>query len=538
MSGEDLERGESRVHWLVVGPVTPNPTGQSFQLTQDGFADRLAKSGLSAETTVRDLLGDQDTRTFNLCFGELRDFTLKNIVQNVPELKGLYELSQVLGKPAKPSPEELLSSIEQLVGQGRAYEAVSHAMNPPAEKPAESAADPANASVDEILSAGVSRTAAKGAVSSFIGAMKKNSTSKIKLSGAKAARRVLEDLPYVAAAEILRSPEVTQLESAWRGLKLMADRCPSSAKMYVEVIDTNAAGAAAAIEALPELDALEEPDVIFVVPPVESMDSVEELAALAENLMAPIITTAEPSLFGADSWQSLPDTIEEPGEAFASWQEYSKGESARWLTMVANRVVLSSEGAGDAKRACFGSGVWALAAMQLASYRDTSAFAHCTGREGSLKAPGMHVLSGGAYDGTSIPVEAFWPIRVQDRLAKQGLLGLGSPRNADQVVLSNMPTSCSDTDAAPLPAQILTGRIVRFASWFKLQLPKDVDPQEMGGLFRQAAEIFLFPGMDQIARVRADLGEAEDGELHLAIHAKVAATHAGEPFSIAFSLPL
>ena len=176
--------------------------------------------------------------------------------------------------------------------------------------------------------------------------------------------------------------------------------------------------------------------------------------------------------------------------------------------------------------------------MQLASYRDTSAFAHCTGREGSLKAPGMHVLSEGPYEGTSIPVEAFWPIKVQDRLSKYGLLGLGSPRNADQVVLANMPTSCMQEDSAPLPAQILTGRIVRFASWFKLQLPKDVDPQEMGGLFRQAAEIFLFPGMDQIARVRADLAETEEGDLHLAIHAKVAATHAGEPFSIAFSLPL
>ena len=275
-----------------------------------------------------------------------------------------------------------------------------------------------------------------------------------------------------------------------------------------------------------------------MIPPVANIDAVQVLSALAENLMAPLITTADPSLFGADDWQSLPEFLEEPTEALEPWTEYTQTEAARWLTMVVNRVALFSEGAGDARRVCFGSGVWALAAMQVASYRDTSSFAHCTGRDGSLKAPGMQAIESGPYEGTSIPTAAFWPIKAQDRLAKNGLLGLGSPRNADHVVLANMPTSCSLDDAAPLPAQILTGRIVRFASWFKLQLPADLEPKDMGGMFMQAAELFLFPGMDQLAKVRADIGEDEDGAKHLAIHAKVAATHAGQPFSIGFSLPL
>jgi len=537
MGSEHIERGEAQVHWLVVGPVTPNPTGNRFQVTQDGFAETMQGAGLAATATVRDLLGSGDKATFDVKFGELRDFTLKNIVQNTPLLTDIYALGQALGKPAKPATEEVLAKIESLVGPGKLYDAVANALNPPPEKP-EPAGDPADASVDEILSAGVTRTAAKGAVSSFIGAMRKNTSGGIKLSGAKAARRVLEDMPYLVASEILQSPEVSGLEAAWRGLRLMIDRCPSSAKMYVEVIDTTADKAASAIEALPEVDALEEPDVIFVIPPVSGMDAVEELSALAENMMAPLITTADPGLFGADSWQSLPESLEEPGEALEPWTEFTQTEASRWLTMVVNRVALFSEGAGEAKRACFGSGVWALAAMQVASFRDTNSFARCTGRDGSLKAPGMHALEGGPYDGTSIPTEAFWPIKAQDRLAKNGLLGLGSPRNADHVVLANLATCRTSDDAAPLAAQILTGRIVRFASWFKLQLPADIDPKDMGGMFMQAAELFLFPGMDQIAKVRADIGEDDAGAKHLAIHAKVAATHAGQPFAIGFSLPL
>ena len=72
----------------------------------------------------------------------------------------------------------------------------------------------------------------------------------------------------------------------------------------------------------------------------------------------------------------------------------------------------------------------------------------------------------------------------------------------------------------------------------QVQLPADIEPKDMGGMFMQAAELFLFPGMDQIAKVRADIGEDEAGAKHLAIHAKVAATHAGQPFAIGFSLPL
>jgi hypothetical protein len=200
-------------------------------------------------------------------------------------------------------------------------------------------------------------------------------------------------------------------------------------------------------------------------------------------------------------------------------------------------VVLVSEGAGPAKRASLGSPVYALAAMLCASYRETGSFARLTGNPGSLKVPGTIDL-GGKLEGTSVPTEAFLAINPQTALGRAGILALGSPRNSDKVVLVSMPTASGARDAAPLPAQILTGRIVRFATWVRSQLPPGAAPHEMAEIFRTAAEVFLFPGMEEVARVKADIGEDDKGVKQLVITAKVAASHAGVPFDLAFALPL
>ncbi|MFY2560727.1 hypothetical protein ACN469_24195 [Corallococcus terminator] len=73
-------------------------------------------------------------------------------------------------------------------------------------------------------------------------------------------------------------------------------------------------------------------------------------------------------------------------------------------------------------------------------------------------------LPSGREKGLPIPTEVFLPIRALAKLEEKGVLGLGSGRNADTVLLAGAPT-------VPLPAQVLTGRIVRFATWVRDQLP-------------------------------------------------------------------
>ena len=138
----------------------------------------------------------------------------------------------------------------------------------------------------------------------------------------------------------------------------------------------------------------------------------------------------------------------------------------------------------------------------------------------------------------TIPTEAFFPIATQQALAAQGVLGLGSGRNTTKIALSVVPTAHASSDSVPLPAQILTGRIVRFASWVRDQVPRDASDQDAAALFEQAAQVFLFAGVGEGATLRAGVGLDKDGRRMVEVAASVRAEHAAIPFQFVFTLPL
>jgi hypothetical protein len=91
--------------------------------------------------------------------------------------------------------------------------------------------------------------------------------------------------------------------------------------------------------------------------------------------------------------------------------------------------------------------------------------------------------------------------------------------------------------AVPLPAQLLTGRIVRFATWVRDQLPPGSGNEDVAAIFAQAAEVFLFRGATENGQVRAELVSTDDGKgVH--VSATVRPEHAGTRFQLAFVLPL
>lgn len=538
MAEDNDERAGARVHWLVAAPLRSQPTGETFSVKRDDFAEVLARAGLRATAVVRDCLGADDTRSFELELPELRAFTTKHVVGSQPVLGALLEVASSLGKAQKPTTEEAVAAIEAAVGAGRLSQAVRELLDPPA--PAASpGAEAAAGSLEEIADAGAGARAARSAIDMFVRSARKDAPQSggIKLSGAKQARRMIEDAVYATASDILSSPAVAPLEGAWRGLKLMIDQCPPAAGIHVEVIDVAADGALDAIRARPEEDPFDEPDVIFLPFAVAGAEALGDLARFAEERLAPVIVGVEPAALGAADVASMASALDEGGEPTEAWEDFRRSEEARWLCAVANRVAVASEGAGVAKRACLASGVWALAAMLSASYRDSGSFARLTGKPGALQAPGLVELTG-RHEGHTAPTETFLPINPQTTLAAHGVIGLGSPKDDAHVVLARTPTASGADDAAPLPAQILTGRIVRFASWVRHQIPENSEPQEMGYIFRTAAEVFLFPGLEEVAKIKADIAEDDDGKTLFVISAKVDASHAGVPFEMGFTLPL
>ena len=147
-------------------------------------------------------------------------------------------------------------------------------------------------------------------------------------------------------------------------------------------------------------------------------------------------------------------------------------------------------------------------------------------------------LQSGREAGNAIPTEAFMSLRAQARLASLGIVGIGSGRNTDMIAITSSPTVRGGEDLVPLPAQILTGRIVRFAQWVRDQLPQGATEKDVINLFEQAASVFLFPGAAEQAALKAQIVDNKNGGKGVLVSASVRAEHASIPFHLGFTLPI
>ncbi len=536
---EEQDRGAAQVHWLIAGRFGLGARGKTLTLTRADFNEALEKRGIAVEASIPDRVGTGDTRTVTLKVSSLKDLSLKHVVSAVPELTELLGKADQVSKLKDPSVDD----IEKIIGKGKLLDAVRAALEPDA-APKVGGAAGATGDVDAIFEKGaVQEKSAKSAIDMF---MRSASASRPKPKpAARQLRDLIEQAAYGAAADVLRADPVEAVETAWRGLRFLLGECPKDAGMRVTVFETDAEHLLEDLGARERGDDIDEPDCIFVVHDYDSTASLGELADFAEQELMPIVVGVSPALFGAAHPQDLPDAFEalerarneDLPEWATAWDELRMQESTRWLCAVANRVALHTEGAGEAKRSVFGSGVWGLASMVAASYRTSGGFARIFGKNGSLRAPASHTIERGSYRDTAAPTEAFYAINACEALAKNGLLGLGSARNSDTLTLVKAPMVRGASDAVPLPAQILTGRVVRFAGWIKPQLPEGCDSKIANDIFTSAASVFLFPGQEDAAHVRAATTNI-DGEAHVIVRAAANPKIASIPFEIAFPLPL
>lgn len=353
----------------------------------------------------------------------------------------------------------------------------------------------------------------------------------------RALRDAAEAAAYGTALDVLRSEPVARLEGAWRGLELLLQRCRKGADMHVEALDADPEDVPAILAARPASGEFDDPDAVLVAEPVADAQTLGALADAAEGLLAPVVAEVPAALLGAADAEDLAARLEKGAKAPEAWGLLRAAPGSRWLCAAVNRVALHAEGAGAYKRTAFGSPVWALGALLADSYRRQGAFAAIAGPANALPAPAAWTIPAGAGQGVRAPTEGFLPIAAQAALAAAGLVGLGSPRNQDKVVVLGAPAVSSAPDAQPLPAQLLAGRIVRFARWARAQLDPAADPASVQAVMEQAAGIFLFPGLGGAAELAARV-EGDGSARALRVAARVKASHAGTPLSIEFALPL
>lgn len=541
----------SQVRWWVAGAFTPGPSGRRFTVTPDSYAEELARSATGLRVSVVDRLGAGETRTFELTFPKLRAFTVAEVVSSVPELRALKALMDGLDKlPA----DAAVKSLEAVVGAGRLSEAVGAVLrekqSPPPPKgsngvvPHAPAAPKSPDVVDSIFAqtdTARPEQTAKASVDAFLKAVGTRASAPANPASATApAKALVEEAVLATARDVLAHPVVARLESAWRGLKMLVDHCPTSSGMAVEVLDVEVPAGVEGLESQLPVDRFERPDALFVVEPVEDVAVLGRLAALGERAQLPVVVDVTPSLFGVRTAAEVVTRVEEEGGGLSeAWTALRAEESSRWLAAALHRVVVMVDGQGARRRTCFTSAALGVASLLASSFRETGSFARVLGGAGGAQAPAVWQLPPGGRDGgTAVPTETFFPMRTQSRLAELGVLGLGSGRNSDVLQLTAAPMVYGGEHKVPLPAQILTGRIVRFAQWVRDQLPPTAGDAEVATLFTQAADVFLFGGATPAGRVRGEVVATGEGTRGVRVTALVRPEYAGMPLELGFVLPM
>jgi type VI secretion system protein ImpC len=562
MSDNDA-RESSHVHWLLLGSLSSTPSGRRFILDFDSFAETLRAADLRAKVEIGAALGASRSMVVEIAFEQLKQYAMKHVLASVPLLETLRKLAEDLGGPSsrRPSDDAAVAKVIELIGDGplaaelRRTFANEDLKDEPASEPAPAAAkqsDPEAGLVGELLERHETRQAdTKRAVDSFITAVlaargRKPAGGEPPKPSNRRARELIETAVFGAVTAILEDPAVMQPEALWRGLQLIAKQAPRRSSGHgntlVEVVDVAPSGIEAALRECLDDEPMNRPDAFFCFDRIEDPERLTALASAAEDMHAPIVVGVGPRLFGVDDpekvMQVLRDAKPDASAAMPEgWAELRVDEVSRWLSVTTNDVVVAAEGAGASRRTVLGSSVFALAAMLASSYRETGGFARIVGKDGSLKAPGLREVASGREAGTTIPTAAFLSIRAQAELAELGIIGLGSGRNSELVALSNVPTVRGSKDAVPLPAQILTGRLVRFARWVNDQVPAGQTRDEVVKLFKEAATVFLFPGLSTGAELHAGVVNI-DGAPAIRLVANVHPRLAGIPFEVGFDLPL
>lgn len=537
-----------RVRWLVAGAFSMAPAGERFSVSLGTFAQQLEARRLRVTASVPDRLGAGEARSIEVAFPTIRSFAVTEVVNAVPSLKELTALAAALGSPdaaKRPEPQAAVERVIELVGEGRLAAGLRAklgiaAPTAPAPAPAGGDGDVLDALLTSASVTPSAPTTPKGFLDNFVKAGRPSSPA-ANPTLARAGRDLIEAEVYATAVDVLKSPEVSAVEGAWRALKMVADAVPDTSGMALDVIDVAPAGVIAAVgEVLPTLPEDEAPDAIFVLDAVDDTDQLLALAGLGADNDIPVVACVTHRLFGVSDPQLVSARIEEEdGSLPKSWHALRGDETTRWLAVATNRVVFKQEGNGPARRTVLGSPVAAIAAMLATSYNRSGNFAKIIGAPSAYKSPGAWELPGGRDAGMLTPTEAFYSVRAQSRLGALGIIGVGSPRNSENIILTSTPMARGAEDVVPLSAQVLTGRIVRLARWVRAELPAGSSEDDIMALFASAVTEFLFPSAKEAVTIKVQVVHAPDSKARsVVLQVSVRADQAGIPFHLGFALPL
>ncbi|HKE13048.1 MAG TPA: type VI secretion system contractile sheath large subunit, partial [Myxococcota bacterium] len=255
--------------------------------------------------------------------------------------------------------------------------------------------------------------------------------------GAGAAAAALDEVLAAQLDEILHAPAFSNLESLWRGAKLLVDRTDFRQAIALELA---CAGMDAAPEAIDHLAEGEDADLVLAAfelgADAQDLARAQALANAGERAQTAVAVGVTPGFLGLTSWRALAkarlpqQTFDEP--AYAGWRSLRQRDEARWLVLLANRIALRMPyGAGGeeprgmpyAEKGTFpgllGSPVWALGSVVTRSFARTGACLQISGSHHAL-VPDLPLL-GSSEQAKPSPVEGIFGNERREDLEKIGV---------------------------------------------------------------------------------------------------------------------
>lgn len=552
------------LRWLVVAPCSAPPTGRFTLASGERFKNLMTKLGPKATVPVPEGLGQACRGTVTLGFERPKDFRLDEVVRRIAVLGQLNTLATELERGGKV--DTAVAKLSSMLGEGPLMQAIERiqagepAAPPPAAEPAPppEATEPAQSaatggvtkgeakggeakggvSIDSIFDkADVAEPAppavadvAKSSIDAFIGAMRKSSGTKTTkaVAAGSVARELASFLRSAAqstAMQIMNSPQVSALETSWRGLRMVISSSPGADDLAVELLDSDENELLSLLEQRLDVSPMDRPDAIFVARSIDSITTLAALAQLAARRSVPIVTEAPAELTGVslDDPTTLPPVPE-------AWAQLRARPETAWLCVTTNPVVLANEEFGELQRTVFGSPTLAVAAMVSASVGQTGGPGQIFGRAGALVSPASYRRGQGSR-AVFLSTAQLATVDQQRALGQRGVLVLSCERGSDRLRLAAAPTVHAREDDLTLPGRILAGRAARFARAVRDELPPNATEREVAARLAQLKGSFLPRSEGAVA-----LEVRTDANGKVGVDASIGANLAGAAFKFSSDL--
>lgn len=273
--------------------------------------------------------------------------------------------------------------------------------------------------------------------------------------------------------EILHHPTFQKLESAWRGLKFVIDRCDFRENIKVEMLNCSKEDLLADFEDAPEVPKSGLYKLVYSAefgqfggkpfgaiianyefgPSPQDIALLQKCAAVAAMSHAPFIAAAGPQFFGLKDFLGLPNLKDLKalfeGPQYTKWNAFRETEDARYVGLVMPRFLLrlpfgantvpvkafnyEEDVIGKHEAYCWGNATFAFATRLADSFAKYRWCPNIIGPQagGTVENLPLHQYEAMGEIQTKVPTEIMLTERREFELSEEGFIGLTFRKDSD-----------------------------------------------------------------------------------------------------------